>query len=133
MLDLITNRTNEDTYYNSEDFNRVEAATRYLADVLTAAGYVVTISVKINWTMNDKPTNREMKRYIANINKCITQYCKVPGATLPESMKNLDYIGANNIEKILAGLEVLIENMKSTYRYPGTFYAGHSGLRGYCL
>lgn len=131
---MVTDRADGNTYYNYSDLNRVEAKTAEVAELLTAQGYVTTVDVKTDWTMTDFPTQTEMQRYLGNVKKCINNFCKMPGITLPDTMDRLDYIGANNIEKTLVGIEKLLEYMLAVMRYSGTFYSGNEGLRGgYCL
>ena len=131
---MVTNRADGNTYYNYSDLNRVEAKTAEVAELLTAQGYVTTVDVKIDWKMTDFPTQTEMNRYLGNVKKCINNFCQMPGITLPDTMDRLDYIGANNIEKMLVGIEKLLEYMLAVMRYSGTFYSGNEGLRGgYCL
>lgn len=131
---MVTNRADGNTYYNYSDLNRVEAKTAEVAELLTAQGYVTTVVVKTDWKMTDFPTQTEMNRYLGNVKKCINNFCKMPGITLPDTMDRLDYIGANNIEKTLVGIEKLLEYMLAVMRYSGTFYSGNEGLRGgYCL
>ncbi len=122
--------------------NRVEKATRYIADELIKCGYFISITTKSNWK-EDKESNytssenrklnwntkEQMNRYLNNIKVCISQFAVSKEVeNLPTSMDYLDYIGANNIEKNLVNIEFLKENMKSTYRYANTVYAGEGGL-----
>ena len=131
---MVTNRADGNTYYNYSDLNRVEAKTAEVAELLTAQGYVTTVDVKTDWKMTDFPTQTEMNRYLGNVKKCVNNFCQMPGVTLPDTMDRLDYIGANNIEKTLVGIEKLLEYMLAVMRYSGTFYSGNEGLRGgYCL
>lgn len=131
---MVTNRADGNTYYNYSDLNRVEAKTAEVAELLTAQGYVTTVVVKTDWSMTDFPTQTEMNRYLGNVKKCVNNFCQMPGVTLPDAMDRLDYIGANNIEKTLVGIEKLLEYMLAVMRYSGTFYSGNEGLRGgYCL
>ena len=81
--------------YNYSDLNRVERAVEEIAD---RAGLVLT--TKTNWVMWDVPTDVEMSRYIGNI-IAIKNYFNI-NISAPESMSNLDYVGANNIELILS-------------------------------
>ena len=131
---MVTDRADGNTYYNYSDLNRVEAKTAEVAELLTAQGYVTTVDVKTDWKMTDFPTQTEMNRYLGNVKKCVNNFCQMPGITLPDTMDRLDYIGANNIEKMLVGIEKLLEYMLAVMRYSGTFYSGNEGLRGgYCL
>lgn len=131
---MVTDRADGNTYYNYSDLNRVETKTAEVAELLTAQGYVTTVEVKTDWTMTDFPTQTEMNRYLGNVKKCVNNFCQMPGITLPDTMDKLDYIGANNIEKTLVGIEKLLEYMLAVMRYSGAFYSGNEGLRGgYCL
>ena len=80
--------------YNYSDLNRVE---RMVAEISSLAG--LNLTTKTDWSMWDIPKASDMRRYLSNI-KAIREYC---GSTqeLPNTMDNLTYIYANNIEKIL--------------------------------
>jgi hypothetical protein len=126
LTGMVTNR-GAGSYYNAADLNRVEAATSTVAGMLTAAGYPVTITTKTDWTMADIPTASNMARYLGNVQLCITQFAQVPGVTLPSSIANLTYTGANNIEKVLLGLEEMIGVMEENYRRCGAYVCGQEG------
>ena len=141
-LNLKPDRTEDDVkkgtakgFYNFEDLNRVEAATAYIAQLLTNAGYPATVVTKTNWAITDFPSASEMKRYLGNVQKCVNQFCKMPSTPdLPPSMKGLTYIGANTIEQSLLDIEILLGYMTKVLRYSGTFYCGQmDSLRGYTL
>jgi len=130
---MITNRTSNYTYYNYVDLNRVEAKTAEVADLLTEQGYFTTIAVKTDWIKGDKPNKTQMKRYLGNVQKCVNNFCSMPNAELPITMK-IDFNDANNIEKALVNAEILIGYMLEVMRYSGCFYIGsNEGLRGYNL
>ena len=82
--------------YNYSDLNRVELAVAELSDSLGLG-----LTTKTNWTMWDIPTATSMNRYLSNI-RAIRDYFSLD-IELPTSMDNLDYIYANNIEKVLVG------------------------------
>ena len=140
MLDLITDRTYDDIqgdtakgHYNYDDYNRVESAVQYLANLLTQNGYFTTVIVKNNWQLGDVPSSTDMQRYLSNVKECVDNYTSA-GYILPITMDGIDYIGANNIEKTLVSIEQLINYMIAAMRYVGTFYAGQmDGLRGCSL
>ena len=48
---------------------------------------------------------------------------------LPKPEDKLGYVGANNIEKVLADIDLLLDGMKSIYRRAGTFTAGGNYVR----
>lgn len=128
---MITDRTAADVangtakgFYNAADLNRVEQATKTVAAELTALGYPVTITVRTNWTYTAFPLSTDMARYLGNVRKCVTQFHAVPGVSLPASMDGLDYVGANNIEKALVGLDELAAALPQYYRRCGAAWCG---------
>ena len=83
--------------YNYSDLNRVERTVAEISDI-AALGLVT----KTDWAMWDIPTASDMNRFIGNISairQLLTNTTGVPVA--PESMNNLTYLEANNIEQIL--------------------------------
>lgn len=126
MNNMVTNRANSNTYYNYTDLNRVEGAVREVADMLTAEGYYVTVTVKTNWARTTRPTENQMNRYIGNILLIERQFpqSRINGIKLPESMKNLNYIGANNIEKFLESIMEIVSDMTENYRQCNAFVCG---------
>ena len=126
MLGLVTDRTQEQVYllqrlqkkgwadmtpsertlwstdaakgaYNYTDLNRVENAVSKLALLMG-----LDLTVKTDWNQWDALTQPDMERYLGNVvairNAVETEVVFPP---LPESMSNLDYEMANNIEKVL--------------------------------
>lgn len=83
--------------YNFSDLNRVETAVAELAELLG-----LTLETKTDWTPWDTPVQADMERYLGNVAAIRDAY---PGdaelPSLPVSMIGLNYIGANNIEKVL--------------------------------
>lgn len=80
--------------YNYSDLNRVERIVAEISEV-TSMGLVT----KTNWTMWDVPTATEMNRYLSNIRAIKTRFGIE--TSLVDTMSNLNYTSANNIEKIL--------------------------------
>ena len=80
--------------YNYSDLNRVERAVAEISD--RASLGLVT---KTDWGAWDIPRTADMTRYLGNIKAIKTKYgINIP---LPDSMENLTYEVANNIEAIL--------------------------------
>lgn len=131
-IEVVTDRTekdvrlrNEKGTYNVSDLIRVEGNTQYIAKLLTTNGYPTTVTGRKDWTMTDIPTKAEMDNYINNVRYCVSQFTKKSDTPeLPKTMNNLDFNGANTIEKALQDIEILVDNMKQEYRYAGTFNAG---------
>lgn len=80
--------------YNFADLNRVERAVEEISDI-EGLGLVV----KTDWAMWDIPTKSDMARYLSNIKLIRDRYDS--DIVLPDTMDNLTYETANNIEKIL--------------------------------
>lgn len=80
--------------YNYSDLNRVERAVAEISDIEDLG-----LVTKTNWTMWDVPTSSDMNRYLGNIGVLRVHYSS--NIPLPDSMENLTYETANNIEKII--------------------------------
>ena len=50
----------------------------------------------------------------------------------PETMRALNYVKANNIERILQDLDTLITNMEQAWFFSGALYAGETGKETLC-
>lgn len=122
---LITDRT-EGAYYNASDLNRVGTAVLYLQSRLASVGMTSSGTVRTDWTAADIPTQGEMEDYlaaVAAIREKIREYR--PGAELPESIRHLDYNGANRIESLLSAAEEVVRNVQLSYRgYSGRLTTG---------
>ena len=111
--------------YNASDMNRVVEAVRYLADLLTGYGYAVDVTAKQYWTIADAPSESELARYladVASVRSSLTMQDNTP--LLPESMAGMTWIGANNIERVLAAVEDSIRGMEQSWFYFGEVYCG---------
>lgn len=132
LLTLITDRTAEDVanktakgFYNASDLNRVGAAVQYVAERFAAQGYTVAVSPKTDWTEKDIPTAAELETYRQNI-AALRGLIAVMKSTpeTPETMRFLDYIKANDIERILLDLDTLLTNAALAWYQSGEIYAG---------
>lgn len=132
LLTLITDRTAEDVanktakgFYNVSDLNRVGAAVQYVAERFAAQGYTVAVSPKTDWLASDIPTASELETYrqnIATLRALIAVMKSTPET--PETMRFLDYIKANDIERILLDLDTLLTNAALEWYQSGEIYAG---------
>ncbi len=132
LLTLITDRTAEDVanktakgFYNASDLNRVGAAVQYIAERFAAQGYAGTVSPKTDWLASDIPTASELETYrqnIATLRALIAVMKSTPET--PETMRFLDYIKANDIERILLDLDTLLTNAALAWYQSGELYAG---------
>ena len=80
-----------------------------------------------DWRESDIVRLSQWRQYLANVQALRDAYYTLAETgQLPDATDKLDYIGANNIEKILADIDLLIDCMKSSYRRCGTFRAGNN-------
>ena len=132
LLTLITDRTAEDVaqktakgFYNATDLNRVSAAVEYVAGRFQALDYDCPVSVKKDWSESDTPTASQMETYRQNIAILRRQIAVMQSTPeTPETIRQLNYIRANNIEQILLDLDTLIEKLMKSWYFSGELYAG---------
>ena len=131
-LVLVTDRTQNDVangtkkgYYNAEDLNRVGAAMVYLRDRLNDNGYNIEIEPETAWTVSDIPTQSDMVYYLGCLGE-LKSVLSLPPSTpeAPETMENLTYTGANNIEKILEAVDDMLTKSITFLWYSGDLYVG---------
>ena len=121
---LVTDRS-DGTYYNTTDLNRVGTAVEYVAGRFQALGYDCPVSVKKDWSESDTPTVGQMEVYRQNI-ATLRRQIEVMQSTpeTPETIRQLNYIRANNIEQILVDLDRLVTNIEKSWYFSGELYAG---------
>lgn len=121
---LVTDR-GASTYYNDSDLNRVGAAVQYVAERFAAQGYTVAVRPKTDWTEKDIPTASELETYRQNIAtlRALLAVMKSTPET-PKTMRFLDYIKANDIERILLDLDTLLTNAALAWYQSGELFAG---------
>lgn len=133
-MELIYDRTQADVdnrtskgYHNYTDLNRIESACKELATLLTSYGYPVYITTKTNWTMTDKRTESEMERIRKNVKALKDVYYSASGTpAVPSTLNPITWQKANNIEKILYHIDLLIQGMKQVFVYSGVAGAGQN-------
>ena len=131
-LVLITDRTAEDVtkksekgFYNDTDLNRVGAAMAYIRDRFNDNGYGVDISPDTAWTESDIPTPDDMALYLGCLGT-LRAVLPLPEGTpkVPDSMENLTYVTANDIEKILETIDDVLTKSLTFLWYSGDLYSG---------
>lgn len=131
-LHLVTNRTqadvdagNEKAFYNASDLNRVGSAMEYIAERLHHAGHYVSISPKLDWTYDDRPTLNQMTQYLADLSTLRSQLELVETAPeVPGDMDKLTWQEANDIEQILEDVYDALLVIMAPWAYSGEFYGG---------
>ena len=131
-ISLVTDRTQNDVsngtekgYYNTSDLNRVGAAMVYLRDRLNDNGYDVDISPNVSWKEVDIPTPDDMTLYLGCLG-ALRAVIPLPDGTpeTPETMENLTYVTANDIEKILKTVDDVLTKSITFVWYSGDIYSG---------
>lgn len=131
-LVLVTDRTQADVtngtdkgYYNVSDLNRVGSAMAYIRDRFNDNGYDVDISPDTTWTESDIPTPEDMTLYLGCVG-VLRGVLPLPDGTpeTPDSMENLTYVTANDIEKILEAIDEAINRSIAFLWYSGDLYSG---------
>lgn len=111
--------------YNARDVNRVEYHTRELQSLLNAEGYNIQIDTSL-WAKSDIMRYDDIARYLGNINDILDTFGRSSNAPpLPTIEQWIDYIAANDIEKILFVTRELIYGALAMFRRAGTFTAGN--------
>ena len=111
--------------YNYVDMNRVESAVAFVANRLGELGYFVFPEVKATWNVTDHPTKADMNRYFGNIallRAVLPLYQTTPKA--PTTGKKMDYLVANDIEKILSDIDRQIAAINQSWYYTGDVFTG---------
>ena len=136
---FITDRTemdallgNEKGVYSFEDLNRVESAVKEIAAEFPSLGIYANVTTKTDWglpgdfSVSKYPVYSQMRRYLYNV-QGIKEVFLIP-ISLPTSMDDLTWDGANNIEKVLQIAFERIEGIKQAWKYSGEIYAGEEIL-----
>lgn len=120
----VTNRTEKGSY-NATDLNRVGSAMAYLRDKFNDNGYTVDISPKTDWKITDVPSENSMSVYLGCLG-ALRGVIPLPEGTpqTPSTMKRLNYVTANNIEKILEAVDNMLTKSISFLYYSGDIYSG---------
>ncbi len=132
MDTLVTDRTQTDAdarnkkgTYNASDLNRVGAAVAYVAGRLLECGTSVDVSPKQDWSESDTPTASQLERYrsdVAALRDALAAMPTTPQA--PNTMENLTWGKANDLEKILRDTDILISNLKAAWFFSGDLFSG---------
>lgn len=111
--------------YSYRDMNRVEGAVKLLSEHISALGYLYHPEVKTNWSNQDIPTKADMDRYFGNVagfRDVMPLYPSTPKA--PDTGENLDYIIANDLEKILLDVNRIADSIPNSWYATGEVYSG---------
>ena len=96
-----------------------------MAGRFQALGYDCPVSVKKDWSESDTPTAGQMETYRQNIATLRRQIAVMKSTPeTPETIRQLNYIRANNIEQILLDIDRLLTNIENSWYFSGELYAG---------
>ena len=111
--------------YNASDLNRVGAAVARITERLAAAGIFIQTVGKTDWTEADYNNEAALDYYLKDVS-LVRGALAVLDTTppVPDDLQGLTWIEANNIEKILEDVDMLITNMMLAWYYAGDIYAG---------
>lgn len=139
-LHLVTDRTssdveagNEKGTYNASDLNRVGAAMNYVADRLREQGYDPHISPKTDWKDDDWVDPAAQAVYLGDLAELRKQFTllystpEVPPRILATGINTNDgltHTWANDIEKILEDIDLLLTNAEQAWFYSGDLFSG---------
>ena len=129
---LVTDRTQADVTvgnakgtYNAADLNRVDAAVSDIAERFATLGYAAPVTARTDWMEADIPTPSQMETYRGNIATLRRQIAVMQSTPkTPETMRFLDYVKANDIERILLDLDTLLDKLMKSWYFSGELYAG---------
>lgn len=115
--------------YNASDLNRVGTALNYLAGRLDAiCGRSIAWTAKTDWAATDIITASQAETYRRQIQDIRDALAYPAGTPDAPQLGRLTYIGANDIERILALCEELIDNITKAFRYTGAAECAAGGL-----
>ena len=117
--------TNLKGAYNASDLNRVGTYVQLLTDKMHEIGLFPDTVGRNNWTESDYNDAAALDYYLVDINKIRTAINAMPSTPpVPDTMQELNYIRANNIEQILLDMNRMTDNLIDGLYYSGEVYAG---------
>lgn len=132
--ELITDRTLSDVQmnnakgnYNVSDFERIKEWQIYLKDLLDEYGYhSEPLVIHETWTTTDLPRQQDIDDIKDNLQKLKDVYYVLQSTpNIPSKERNfVTYSDANDIEKIMSDMEIVINRMLAQIKYAKNFYAG---------
>ena len=115
--------------YNASDLNRVGTALNYLAGRLASiCGKSITWTAKTDWAVTDIITASQAEAYRKQVQSIRDALAYPEGTPDAPGLDRLTYTGANDIERILALCEELIDNTTKAFRYTGAAECSTGGL-----
>lgn len=112
--------------YNYTDLNRVGEAVRYVAGVLNSTGRSVSVTGKMDWTMEDIPTRSQESQFLADL-RLLKANVSVSIPDVPTTLDNLTVEKANRIEEIIIAVYNAINRERADMAICGLAISGVEG------
>lgn len=113
--------------YKASDLNRVGAALITIRDRLRTHGIDVPAEVREDYVLNEIPDKAAVDAYIASANAVYDAVVN-PAPRPPAKINDLDWEGANNIEKTIIAVDDVLESREVGWIYADAeLYAGDMG------
>lgn len=123
----------ENSAYNAVDINRENNNLQVVKDLLLSYGFpaITPKPIKANYTRTSFPTVSAINDVRTNINSIIGGFYPVNAPIIvinPTRKQKFDFNEANKLELNLEAMRVLLDAIKDSFRYCGTFSCGEDGL-----
>lgn len=115
--------------YNISDLLRIEKWTIFLSELLKSYGYYVETNTRTDYNLDYIPTQEELDRIknnVINIKKAYYSLQTTP--TITTGKKTINYVDANNIEKVLFDIDYLIKSMEQNFIKSGVARSGQNRI-----
>lgn len=112
--------------WDNRALNRTEEAMEYVNDIFKELGYFRNMEFKTDW-FADEITPEQSERYIANL-KTLRGYLTMPSTTpnVPNTINGMSIERANEIEKIIHDIDIVLEALQNNYIYCGVANLGQN-------
>ena len=108
--------------------NRTEEAMEYVNEIFKELGYFRNMEFKTDW-FADEITPKQSERYISNL-KVLRSYLTMPSDTpaTPNTINGMTIERANEIEKIIHDIDVVLEALQNNFVYSGVCGSGQNRI-----
>lgn len=110
--------------WDNRALNRTEEAMEYVNEIFKELGYNASMRFKKDWT-NEPITEDEANRYVRNLT-ILRNYLVLTSETptAPTTINGMTIERANEIEKIIYDINIMLENLMKIFRYADDVMAG---------
>ena len=106
------------------DLNRVEEGIVLVGEKIKQAGFSVSLLPKKEWTKDDIPKSSDIERMLTNIGRIRDIGIYMTHTPEAPTDVRLDWSKANDIERILYDVELMLVPKTETYIYCGEIISG---------